>query len=97
MLRFWMVMRYKDTDVARHPHHGERNVYYLNESGRRGEINYVMWPSLEAAEANAASLAQQNPAETIMVLEQKAVFELPSLPAPIKKKFNTRGELVPDA
>ena len=98
MIRFWLVMRYKDESLQRHPNYGERNVYYMGDiNGERGRINHTMFPSLEAAEADAVRLAQEHPTESVVVLEQKSVYELPTLPAPIKKKLNARGELVPDA
>ena len=97
MRLFWMVMRYRDDAVLPHPNFGERNVFYMGDVARRGEITQAMFPSLESAEANARQMAQDHPTETIIVLEQKSVFELPELPQPIKKKFNSRGELIPDA
>ena len=97
MRLFWMVMRYKDSALLQHPEFGERNIFYMGEMGRRNEITQSLHPSLESAEATAIALSQMYPTETIIVLEQKAIFELPSLPLPIKKKFNSSGELIPDA
>lgn len=97
MRLFWMVLRYRDDALQAHPHHPDRNIYYMSDVGRRGEINGTLFPSLESAEAEAIRLAQANPTETIVVLEQKSIFELPELPRPIKKRLNAHGELVPDA
>lgn len=97
MRLFWMVMRYKDEALQQHPFINERNVFHLGPVGQRNEITQILFPSLAQAERYAATLAQSYPTETIIVLEQKSVFELPELPAPIKKKFNSSGELVPDA
>ena len=90
-------MRYKDEALLPHPHIGERNVFHMAEFVRRGEIANTLCPSLEFAEHYAADLAKKHPDESIIVLEQRSVFELPSLPDPVKKKFNSKGDLVPDA
>ena len=97
MRLFWMVMRYREDNLQPHPHYSERGVYYMGDVGKLGEIAHPMFPSLESAESHAAQLAQQNPTDTVVVLEVKSVYELPELPAPIKKIINPRGELVPHA
>ena len=97
MRLFWMVMRYRDDAVLPHPHIDIRNVFYMGELGRRNEINHVMFPSLAQAEQYAVDLSRQYPTDTIVVLEQKSIYELPELPQPIKKRFTTEGELIPDA
>ena len=95
---FWSVLRYRDERLQQHPHIDARNVFYLQEdSSRRGENLVPLFSSLLAAESYAMILAQTYPTETIIVMEQKTIFELPLLPTPIKKRFNTNGELIPDA
>jgi hypothetical protein len=90
-------MRYRDDALHQHPHIDQRNVFYMGTIGRREEINTVLFPSEAQANDYAQQWAQQNPTEAIIVLEQKSVFELPELPQPVRKRFTTSGELIPDA
>lgn len=96
MRLFWMVMRYRDDALLAHPHIDSRNVFYMGDIGRRNEINQVLFPSLASAESYAMQLVRQHPTDTVIVLEQKSIYELPELPQPIKKKFTREGELIPD-
>jgi hypothetical protein len=98
MRLFWVVMRFTDDAIAVHPGYAERNVFYIPDSSfKRSEIPMVLFPSYDQACKAAAGIAQKHPTESIIVLEQKCVYELPELPKPVKKKINSAGELVPDA
>lgn len=97
MRLFWMVMRYQDSMLHQHPNYSQRNVFYMGDIGKRGDITQVLFPSLALAEEAAFNMAQTFPTETILIMEQKSMYELPELPSPIKKKFNSSGELIPDA
>ena len=96
MRLFWMVIRYKDDLLQQHPHYAERNVFYLQDAGKRGDIPHVLFPSLALAEQHARVLSQTYPTEAIIILEQKCVFELPELPQPVKKRVTSTGEMIPD-
>ena len=96
MRRFWMVMRYKDESLQQHPNYGERNVFYMGDVGRRGDITHALFPSEDMAHQYAREMSQQNPTESILILEQKAVYELPVLPASVRKTFTAAGELITD-
>lgn len=93
---FWMVLRFTDQMLRQHPDFDIRNIFYLSDVGKRGDINPVLFPSLQQAESHAIELSRRFPMETVIVLEQKFVYELPELPQPIKKRITANGEIIPD-
>ena len=92
-----MVLRYRDDLLSDNPAgDGRTSLLLYPPDGRRHETLPV-YLSLAAAENAAIVLTQKYPAESIVVLEQKAVYEVPEMPKPVRKTYNTKNELTPDA
>ena len=97
MRQWWMVLRYKDTSLVPNPEGDGRTGFLLYNTEGRGFANLPIFTNQGIAEQAAARMAEQYPTDSIILLNQLAVFEIPSLPRPIKKVFNSKNELVPDA
>jgi len=97
MRQWWLVLRYRDDLLQPNPAGDGRNSFLLYPPEGRRYDHLPVYLSQASAEAAAVALTGKFPTDSIVVLGQTAVYEIPEVPKPVRKTYNAKNELTPDA